>query len=77
MFAIPLVARGRGVAVLYADYGTEGESVNVEALEILVRIAGLTVELLAASQGAKPTREQTPRKHQIVTREKAGRKFEG
>ena len=56
MFAIPLIARGRGVAVLYADYGTEGESVNIEALEVLVRIAGLTVELLAASQGVKPTK---------------------
>ncbi|MEP7036815.1 MAG: hypothetical protein ABI891_00590, partial [Acidobacteriota bacterium] len=57
MFAIPLVVRGRGVAVLYADYGTTGESVNLEVLEILVRIAGMTVELLAASQGAKPTRD--------------------
>ena len=57
MFAIPLVARGRGVAVLYADYGTEGESVNLEALEVLVRIAGLTVELLAASQNVRPSRE--------------------
>ena len=53
MFSIPLVARGRGVAVLYADYGTEGVSVNVEGLEALVSIAGLTVELLAASQSAK------------------------
>jgi len=53
MYAIPLIARGRGVAVLYADYGTEGVSVNIEALETLVRVAGLTVELLAASQGAK------------------------
>ncbi len=60
MFAIPLIARGRGVAVLYADYGTEGESVNVEALEVLVRIAGLTVELLAASPGAKPGRDAEP-----------------
>ena len=57
MFAIPLVARGRGVAVLYADYGTEGESVNIEALEVLVRIAGLTVELLAASQNTKPVKD--------------------
>ena len=57
MFAIPLVVRGRGVAVLYADYGTTGENVNLEALEILVRIAGMTVELLAASQGVKPTRD--------------------
>ncbi len=54
MFAIPLVARGRGVAVLYADYGAEGEGVNVEALETLVRFAGLTVEVLASSQTAKP-----------------------
>ncbi len=53
MYAIPLIARGRGVAVLYADYGTEGGDVKVEALETLVRIAGLTVELLAASQGVK------------------------
>ena len=56
MFAIPLVARGRGVAVLYADYGEEGEGVNVEALETLVRFAGLTVEVLASSQTTKPSK---------------------
>lgn len=49
MYAIPLTARGRGVAVLYVDYGTDGTSMNIEALESLVRVAGLTVELLAAS----------------------------
>ncbi len=60
MLAIPLVARGRGVAVLYADGGaaeaatdeaSAGDSAkyNVEALEMLVRVAGLTVELLAAA----------------------------
>src|SRR5580765_3482908 len=48
MYSIPLVARGRGVAVLYADHGNNGEGVNLEALETLVRVAGLTVELLAA-----------------------------
>jgi hypothetical protein len=53
MYAIPLVARGRGVAVLYADHGTEGVELNIEALETMVRVAGLTVELLAASQAAK------------------------
>jgi hypothetical protein len=52
MYAVPLTARGRGVAVLYADYGKEGAQLNVEALESLVRVAGLTVELLAASQSA-------------------------
>lgn len=60
MLAIPLVARGRGVAVLYADYGNEGEQVNVEALETLVRVAGLTVEVLASSQMAKPVQEFQP-----------------
>lgn len=55
MYAIPLVARGRGVAVLYADYGAEGLSLNPEALETLVRVAGLTVELGAATaQAAQP-----------------------
>lgn len=54
MHAIPLVARGRGVAVLYADHGTESDSeINKEALETLVRVAGLTVELLASMQTAK------------------------
>lgn len=60
MFAIPLVARGRGVAVLYADYGAAGEGVNVEALETLVRFAGLTVEVLASSQNVKTNREAQP-----------------
>lgn len=44
MIAIPLVARGKGVAALYAD----GSGTNREALETLVRVAGVTVELRAA-----------------------------
>jgi hypothetical protein len=59
MFAIPLVARGRGVAVLYADSGAENEAVNVEALETLVRVAGLTVEVIASSP-AGSARYDTP-----------------
>ena len=47
MFAIPLVVRGRAVAVLYADNGSEEGRVNIEALETLVRVASLTVEVLA------------------------------
>lgn len=57
MYAVPLVARGRGVAVLYADGGEDGGAVNIEALETLVRVAGLTVELLASAQTARPQAE--------------------
>lgn len=53
MYAVPLVVRGRSVAVLYADHGSEGETVNIEALETLVRVASLTVEILASSRGAQ------------------------
>ncbi len=49
IYAIPLVVRGRGVAVIYADRGSSGSPVNVEAIETLVRVSGLTVELLASS----------------------------
>ncbi len=58
LYAIPLVARGRGVAVLYADYGTEGAALNPEALETLVRVAGMTVELAAA--GVQPMPVSAP-----------------
>jgi hypothetical protein len=53
MYAVPLMARGRAVAVLYADQGEGGGAVNREALETIVRVAGLTVELLAATQTAQ------------------------
>jgi hypothetical protein len=46
--AIPLVARGRSVAVLYADSGDlDADSINLEALESLMRVTGMAVELLA------------------------------
>lgn len=57
MHAIPLSARGRGVAVMYADHGTSGAGLNADALETLIRVAGLTVELLAASNEAKSQQE--------------------
>jgi hypothetical protein len=50
MTAIPLIVRGRAVAVLYADSGENSSSVQTAALETLVRVAGLTVELLAAAK---------------------------
>ena len=52
MVAIPLVARGKAAAVLYADSAAlDSDAINLEALETLVRVAGLAVELVA---GAKP-----------------------
>lgn len=53
MYAIPLVVRGRSVAVLYTDYGNEGGEANVEALETLARFASMTVEVLASARNVK------------------------
>ena len=50
MYAIPLLVRGRAVAVVYADHGTTGGTVDIDALETIVRVAGLTVEILAAGR---------------------------
>ena len=51
--AVPLKARGRAVAVLYADSaGLDSESINLEALETLVTVSGMAVELLSVSRGA-------------------------
>ena len=52
MFAVPLMARGRGVAVLYVDRGNDEGEFSIEAIESLVRVAGLTVELRAAAAAA-------------------------
>ena len=47
--AVPLVARNRTVAVLYADSADlDADAINLEAIETLVRVAGMAVELLVA-----------------------------
>ncbi len=49
MVAVPLVAREKAVAVLYADSaGQDADAVNLEAIETLVRVAGMAVELQGA-----------------------------
>ncbi|MDT4965523.1 MAG: hypothetical protein QOJ64_260 [Acidobacteriota bacterium] len=60
MVAIPLVARGKTAAVLYADSAAlDSDAINLEALETLVRVAGLAVELVAgAKPAAQPAAEQ-------------------
>jgi hypothetical protein len=58
MVAIPLIARGRAAAVLYADSAAlESDAINLEALETLVRVAGMSVEL---STIARPAPAQQP-----------------
>lgn len=60
---VPLVVRDRTVAVLYADSAElDSEAINLEALETLVRVSGMAVELLAArtapvKQAAAPVTE--------------------
>jgi hypothetical protein len=56
MVAVPLVVRDRAVAVLYADSAAlEADAINLEALETLVRVTGMAVELLAVSRPAPST----------------------
>jgi hypothetical protein len=59
--AIPLVVLNKAVAVLYADSGTQSESlINTAALESLTRIAGRTIESMLPRRGAEPARAIAP-----------------
>jgi hypothetical protein len=59
MVAIPLIARGKAAAVLYADSAAlDTDAINLEALETLVRVAGMAVELRV---GARPAPSPQPR----------------
>lgn len=70
--AIPLVVRNRTVAVLYADSaGLDSEAINLEALETLVRVSAMAVELLAArvapmkqTAAPQPAPAEEPRVHE-------------
>ena len=57
--AIPLAVRGRAVAVLYADSaGLDSESINLEALETLVTVSAMAVELLSRAAAPKRAAEE-------------------
>ena len=62
MIAIPLAVRNKAVAVLYADSaGLDSEAINLEALEALVRVSGMAVELLSTTRpapAARPSRAE-------------------
>ncbi|MBK8810653.1 MAG: hypothetical protein IPN69_07960 [Acidobacteria bacterium] len=53
-----MIVRERTVAACFTpDYGNEGSNVNIEALEALVQVAGLTVEISASARSAKAHHE--------------------
>ncbi len=55
LVAMPLVVRQRAVAILYADSDRlDAEAINLEALETLVRVSAMAVELLASRSGSAP-----------------------
>lgn len=68
--AIPLVVREKTVAVLYADSAAlDSEAINLEALETLVRVSSMSVELLAARTA--PAKRTTPQPAETVPEEYA------
>lgn len=63
--AVPLVIRGKAAAVLYADSGEGGGVINLDALESLMQVTSMAIELLpvrrsqpAAAQAAPPPAPQ-------------------
>jgi hypothetical protein len=74
MVAIPLVVRDKSVAVLYADSAAlESDAINLEALETLVRVADMAVELLSLSRNAarpQRTRPQVSGRPSVVEEER-------
>jgi hypothetical protein len=72
MVAIPLVARGKAAAVLYADSaGLDSDAINLEALETLVRISGMAVELTAGAPRSSTAPTQQPAQAEPTAAEQA------
>lgn len=60
--AVPLVIRGKAAAVLYADSGAESGTVHVDALESLMQVTSMAIELLPVrrNQTAPPPAAAQP-----------------
>jgi hypothetical protein len=57
MVAVPLVVRGKAAAVLYADSGTQtDDAIHLEAIEALMQVTGMAIELLPTRRGAEAAR---------------------
>ncbi|HUQ33167.1 MAG TPA: hypothetical protein VM095_13685 [Pyrinomonadaceae bacterium] len=61
MISIPLIARGKAAAVLYADSAAlDADAINLEAIETLVRVAGMAVELLVGGSRSATSAQAQP-----------------
>jgi len=50
--AVPLIVRGKVVAVLYGDSSSDSSAVNLDALEVLVRVASMAVNVASVHRAA-------------------------
>lgn len=55
IYLFPVIVQGRVIAALYADAGEKANSVESPALEILARVAGLSLETSAARAASPST----------------------
>ncbi|HZS07116.1 MAG TPA: hypothetical protein VFD58_19930 [Blastocatellia bacterium] len=68
--AIPLTVRGKVAAVLYADSGTEGNAtINTEALEALLQVTSLVIELLPVRRSTEQPRPAVAEPAQPVAKQ--------
>jgi hypothetical protein len=59
--AVPLRARKKVVAVLYADSAwPHRDAIQLDAMEALARVAGMAVELVSSAQAAQPQQVTAP-----------------
>jgi hypothetical protein len=59
-FSIPLTVRGKVVAVLYTDStSSDSQAINSDALEILVQVAAMAVNLVSVHRAAPEPRPET------------------
>jgi hypothetical protein len=59
--AMPLIVRGKVVAVLYADSSsTDTNAMNVDALDLLTRVAAMAVNLVSIQRAMPAPTETTP-----------------
>jgi hypothetical protein len=58
--AVPLVIRGKAAAVLYADAGPDGQPINLDALESLMQVTSMAIELLPVRRSQPVAAQPAP-----------------